>query len=151
MSDKAKELGVPLMKSLLDMLSLDRRPPTGKLPTKGFLTDLLLDFLAKPDANDINLIKTPPPSSQQNAMTEYISEEDNESEAEDEALNNMPTDAELKKWVDAYVACFSMDKATAKHAIQTASDKFEMNLIKKRPVIMNLLREAVLKAEKETE
>ena len=51
----------------------------------------------------------------------------------------MPTDSQLRKWVKAYVSCFNLDKATTKHAIETASDKFGVNLNTKKTKIKMLL------------
>jgi hypothetical protein len=47
----------------------------------------------------------------------------------------------LRRWVKAYVACFNMDKATIRHAIQTASDKFGVNLASKKEILKQLLTE----------
>lgn len=49
--------------------------------------------------------------------------------------------AALRRWVKAYVACFNMDKATVKHAIETASDKFGVNLASKKDILKLLLTE----------
>ncbi|KAI2512172.1 hypothetical protein MHU86_2259 [Fragilaria crotonensis] len=51
------------------------------------------------------------------------------------------SDKALRRWVKAYIACFNMDKATIRHAIQTASDKFGVNLASKKEVLKQLLTE----------
>jgi hypothetical protein len=56
---------------------------------------------------------------------------------------NKSVDAPLKKWVNAYINCFNLDKATAKHAIETVSDKFGTDMSDKKSEIMDLLREAM--------
>lgn len=53
----------------------------------------------------------------------------------------MPEDEVLRSWVRAYVACFNMDKATTKHAIVTCSEKFGLDLSKKKSYIKQLLAE----------
>eukprot|EP00568_Trieres_chinensis_P005106 CAMPEP_0183298668 /NCGR_PEP_ID=MMETSP0160_2-20130417/5629_1 /TAXON_ID=2839 ORGANISM="Odontella Sinensis, Strain Grunow 1884" /NCGR_SAMPLE_ID=MMETSP0160_2 /ASSEMBLY_ACC=CAM_ASM_000250 /LENGTH=56 /DNA_ID=CAMNT_0025460765 /DNA_START=32 /DNA_END=202 /DNA_ORIENTATION=- len=53
----------------------------------------------------------------------------------------MPSDKALRKWVRAYVRCFNLDKATTKHAIETASDKFGVDLTEKKTRIKELLTE----------
>jgi hypothetical protein len=52
-------------------------------------------------------------------------------------------DSPLKKWVKAYINCFNLNKATAKHAIETVSDKFGTDMSDKKSEIMDLLREAM--------
>jgi chemotaxis protein histidine kinase CheA len=79
-------------------------------------------------------------------------EEAEEEEAEDEEkekgdddddapLSKQPTDQALRRWVKAYIACFNMDKATIKHALETASDKFGVDLSEKKQKIKQILTE----------
>lgn len=60
-------------------------------------------------------------------------------EPKTKAGTKMPTDSQLRKWVKAYVGCFNLDKATTKHAIETASDKFGVDLNTKKTKIKMLL------------
>jgi hypothetical protein len=53
----------------------------------------------------------------------------------------MPTEEVLRAWVRAYVACFNLDKATTKHAIITCSEKFGVDMSKKKQHIKQLLAE----------
>jgi len=72
-------------------------------------------------------------------------EEDEEEEEEKEEVGEgsrgkkMPTKRELRKFVKAYVTCFSMEKTTSKHLIQTASDKFDVDVSSKKKDILELL------------
>lgn len=68
-----------------------------------------------------------------------------ESEDEDEVVDGvtLPSAKKLKKWVEAYVTCFSLEKATTNHAIETASDKFGVDLVCKKEKIKELLAEAM--------
>ena len=50
-----------------------------------------------------------------------------------------PSDAALRQWVQSYVACFDMSTVTAKHAIETASEKFGVNLHDRRDLIREFL------------
>lgn len=50
-----------------------------------------------------------------------------------------PSDAALRQWVKAYIVCFDMNRATTKHAIQTASEKFGLDLSGKKDTIKELL------------
>jgi glutamyl/glutaminyl-tRNA synthetase len=80
-------------------------------------------------------------------LAEDKEEEDKEidkEEKDDRVENNEPkqiTDKALRRWVQAYVACFNMDKATIKHAMETASDKFGINLKGKKAKIRQFLTE----------
>jgi hypothetical protein len=52
-----------------------------------------------------------------------------------------PTEEVLRAWVRSYVACFNLDKATTKHAIITCSEKFGVDMSKKKQHIKQLLAE----------
>ena len=155
MGEKLRNVAIPLIKSFLDLLNLNRRPPTGKLPTRGFLSGLLLDFLASPNANDMNLLNRGDNSASTLQKREESEEKEDKNSDEDNSNSNsnnsdedkMPSEEQLQEWVRAYVKCFSMDKATAKHALETASDKFAVNLVSKRPMIMKMLKEEVQKSK----
>jgi len=77
---------------------------------------------------------------QEDSETENEMDVDSEEESEEEVVN-MPTDKLLRKWVRAYVNCFNLDKATTKHAIETASDRFGVDLTGKKARIKELLTE----------
>jgi adenylate cyclase class IV len=50
-----------------------------------------------------------------------------------------PSDEALRQWVKAYIVCFDMNSATTKHAIQTASGKFGVDLSGKKNTIKEML------------
>jgi hypothetical protein len=56
----------------------------------------------------------------------------------------IPSAKQLRKWVNAYVTCFDLDKCNAKHAIQTASEKFKVDLNVKKNVLMEMLKDAIV-------
>lgn len=70
-------------------------------------------------------------------------EEEDETEEFNSMGEKLPTDKSLRNWVMSYVKCFNLDKVTTKHAIETASDKFGVNLIEKKARIKELLSEEI--------
>ncbi|KAL3929332.1 MAG: hypothetical protein SGBAC_012257 [Bacillariaceae sp.] len=50
-----------------------------------------------------------------------------------------PSDAAIRQWVQAYVTCFDMSAATAKHAMETASAKFGVNLTDRKDLIREFI------------
>jgi hypothetical protein len=60
MISKAEKLSLPLLKSFCDILCLDRRPIQGKVPNKNMLIDRLLDFLAEPTPDGIDVEASSP-------------------------------------------------------------------------------------------
>jgi len=75
---------------------------------------------------------------------EYESNSDDEMEIDETPSSNtktpkMPSDSKLREWVKAYVGCFNLDKATTKHALETASDKFGVDMNNKKTKIKMLL------------
>ena len=77
------------------------------------------------------------------AKEESSDEEDEDDMLEDVDGQKVPTDKALRRWVKAYVRCFNLDKATTKHAMETASDKFGVDLKPKKQRIKELLTEAM--------
>jgi hypothetical protein len=55
----------------------------------------------------------------------------------------MPTDKEIKEWVEHYVGCFNLNMVTTNHALTTAGDKFQCNMMDKKPMIKELLKDAI--------
>ena len=138
---------------------------------KDTLIDRLLDFLGAPDEKYLKSSKkkkttpkkrkvgtskspTPKKKKMRKEIAKKTKQEEkikNESETEDEMdveseqsedeNPQMPTDKMLRKWVRAYVNCFNLDKATTKHAIETASDRFGVDLNEKKTRIKELLTE----------
>lgn len=70
---------------------------------------------------------------------------DSETDAPKIYKGTMPDDEALREWVKAYVACFNLDKATTKHAMETASDKFDVDLTEKKAQIKEFLTDEMMK------
>lgn len=161
MATKAFKLKVGEIKSLCDFFMVDRSTGGGKGLTKEDLVDRLLDFLGAPDVKYTKAYSkkrsekvsrnkkgsTKKSGGSKDDGNEDVEDEDNETEEEkeedeeDKQTGKMPNDKALRKWVKAYVTCFNLDKATTKHAIETASDKFGVNLASKKALIKELLTE----------
>mmetsp|Transcript_28222 Transcript_28222/g.39710 ORF Transcript_28222/g.39710 Transcript_28222/m.39710 type:complete len:328 (-) Transcript_28222:211-1194(-) len=145
MSVKAFKLKLPEIKNLCDMFDVDR----SKNPTKEDLIDRLLDFLGTPDEKLTKSFAKQKSKSEKISKKEPAStkKEKNEKKEKDSGKDGtiikgkMPTDKQLRKWVQAYVRCFDLDKATTKHAIVTASDKFGTDLTSKKARIKEMLAE----------
>ena len=159
MSTKAYKLTIPLIKKLCDLFHVDRF----KLETKDALIDALLDFLGAPSEDQLKggqkrkkaaAASTSAASAKSNggkkkkkaaANTEVEEEEDEDNDDDDEdddaplKKGELPSDEALRKWVRAYVRCFNLEKATVKHAIATASDKFGVDVSKKKALLKELL------------
>jgi hypothetical protein len=123
----------------------------GKKPlNKEETVDKLLDFLGEPDVG-----LTTNNSSRENEAGVTTTKESGDGKRkvkkkpfEDpfDAIKNhpkggKPSDKALRQWAKAYVVCFDMDKATTKHAILTASDKFGVDLAPRKAKIKEMLAE----------
>jgi flagellar biosynthesis GTPase FlhF len=160
MSVRAFKLSIPALKKICDVFDIDRTKKT----SKDDLVDCLLDFLGAPDAKLTNTkkvdskpkAKTPKQAKKKKAKKQEESEEEDsqekeESEEESEQKDSddkvekgkMPSDKALRKWVHAYVACFNLEKATTKHALETASDRFGVDLSSKKDLLKELLTDAL--------
>lgn len=143
---------------MCDLFDIDRSAGAGEKPDKEFFVDKLLDFLAEPDKK---LTKTWIKNNKKKAAAakkekevskkpkKKVEEESDVDEEEDEMFEEvdgkkLPTDKALKRWVKAYVRCFNLDKATTKHAMETASDKFGVDLSDKKGRLKELLTEAMV-------
>ena len=140
---------LPLIKSLCEVFQVNR----GSAPLKKKeIIQLLLTFLSSPDPGmtipaEGKRRGRKPGSKNKKKVVKIYDDDDDMGESEDngkiETEGGSPTNSQLKKWVKAYVNCFNLDKATAKHAVQTASDKFDVDLTERKGEIMDLLREAM--------
>jgi TATA-binding protein-associated factor Taf7 len=157
MSVRAYKLSIPALKRICDVFDVDRTKKT----TKDDLIDCLLDFLGNPDIKLTNAEKadgkTKAMSSKQAnkkmSKEEEDSDEDGSDEDEEESEQNnasdedekgkMPSDKALRKWVRAYIACFNLEKVTTKHALETVSDKFGVDLSSKKDQLKELLTDAL--------
>jgi hypothetical protein len=154
MSIKAFKLTIPLVKKLCDFFHVDRF----KLENKDALIDALLDFLGAPSEDQLKKATKKEAAAaaaaakssggkkkkKAAASTERDDvEEDDESDEDEEDVplkkGELPSDEALRKWVRAYVRCFNLKKATVKHAITTATDKFGVDVSKKKGLIKELL------------
>jgi len=159
---KAAKLKLPLLKAFFDLLGLDRSPVNGKPQLKGELADNLWDFLADPDEEIVckksekkkrgrpAKVKTDDEeagkkTTKKKRKKNEVVESEEESDDEEEDKDGKPSAKKLQKWVKAYVTCFNLDKATGKHAVQTASDKFGVDMSDRKKDIMDILKEAMLK------
>lgn len=166
MKVRAQKMTVPLLKTICDIFDVDRQPEAGRavLDKEGII-DKLLTFLASPDVKLTNrgkpktkkrgrpsISKSPKPKkSKKSEVAEEVDVDDEEMEEEVNYENDeeedadgtpgkkMPSKKELRKFVKAYVTCFSMEKTTTKHLIQTASDKFDVDVASKKKDILELL------------
>jgi hypothetical protein len=146
MSGKAFKLTIPQIKKLCDVFHVDRT----KLENKDVLVDALLDFLGAPSEDQLKGAKkqaskkkkaTSSSTTERDDVVKKDEPEEDDDEDDDVPLKTgqLPSDDALRKWVRAYVRCFNLKKATIKHAIATASDKFGVDVSKKKALIKVLL------------
>lgn len=148
MAQKAYKLKKNEIKTLCDVFDIDRSPAS---IDKDELIERLCDFLSAPDPK---LTKAGPSSTKPKKKTtkkkkkkEEEETDDEESEEEEQVVEaikvdgEIPSDKKLRKWVKAYLACHNTDKVTINHAIETASDKFGVDMSEKRKTIKIMMTE----------
>ena len=156
--EKARKISNPGLKNLCDFFDIDRSATDGEKVDKDFLVDRLLDFLADPSEeltktwikeNKKKAAAKKKKAAKAEAGKKKVAKEDSSDEEDKEDMfeevdgQKLPTDKALKRWVKAYVRCFNLDKATTKHAMETASDKFGVDLKPKKQRMKELLTEAM--------
>jgi hypothetical protein len=146
MGQKAYKLKIPQLKQLCDFFAIDR----SHKKDKDSLVDVLLDFLAAPSDDLLKKRKRGRPSrkDKKEEKQEYDDVVDEDEDQEDEkppkkAKGRMPSDAELRKWVRAYVRCHNMETSTIKEAISIASEKFGVDVSEKKSRMKEMLTEEV--------
>lgn len=156
MGTKAYKLLLAQVKSIIDLLRLDR----SEAKNKDELIDLLLDFLGEPqeeylvDEPKKRSRKSKGKAGKKKAGKESEDEEDEGGKgksgvAEDDYSDigdakveeGEPSDEMLRRWVRAYVRCHNMKKSTVKSALDLASDKFGVDLSDKKQRFKELLTE----------
>lgn len=142
MSQKAYKLVVRELKMLCDLFDIDRSPSS---IDKDELIERLLNFLSAPDAKMTNANTSGSTKDKKKKGKKKKEEEANEEKTDDEeeeaGEGELPTDKALKQFVKAYLVCFNPDKVTVSHALQTACDKFGVDLEEKKVFIKKLLTE----------
>ena len=156
--EKARKISNPGLKNLCDFFDIDRSATDGEKVDKDFLVDRLLDFLADPSEeltktwikeNKKKAAAKKKKAAKAEAGKKKVAKEESSDEEDEEDMfeevdgQKLPTDKALKRWVKAYVRCFNLDKATTKHAMETASDKFGVDLKPKKQRMKELLTEAM--------
>ena len=156
--EKARKISNPGLKNLCDFFDIDRSATDGEKVDKDFLVDRLLDFLADPSEeltktwikeNKKKAAAKKKKAAKAEAGKKKVAKEESSDEEDEEDMfeevdgQKLPTDKALKRWVKAYVRCFNLDKATTKHDMETASDKFGVDLKPKKQRMKELLTEAM--------
>jgi len=112
--------------------------------------DRLLDFLGAPHKDWLaSSVKEPStgkkstsnPVTKKKAAPKATTQSDYQKVKKAIATGKVPSEDVLRSWVRAYVACFNLDKATTKHAIITCSEKFGVDMSKRKQQIKQLLAE----------
>jgi len=164
MSQKAYKLTIANLKSLCELFDINV-----KAFDKDTLVDNLLDFLGSPNEK-LTKEKTPTPRKRgrprksdttspapaspskkaKTKKTKTNGEDDESSGAMEfnkadvmDGDGTEPSERKLKQWVQAYVTCFNLDKASVKHAIETASDKFGLDMSAHKGKIKGFLHDII--------
>jgi hypothetical protein len=158
---KAYKLNLAQLRRLCDFFQVDQSSEDDgkKSLTKDETVDRLLDFLGEPDESWVKAAETADDgkkkkkTNRSNAGTKTKKaataakrksvskkvQEDPFSLLKAHVKGDKPSDAALRQWVQAYVVCFDMDLATTKHAVQTASDKFGVDMAGRKKRIKEFL------------
>ena len=154
-STKAYKLRVGDVKRLCDLLAVDRNGRNDKTA----LVNALLDFVAVPGkealvqankrtaggrkrSSSSPLKKRPRRDSNEKDETQAAAASDSDESAyEEPSKGEMPSDSELRKWVQAFVRCYNMENVSLKVAIEIASDKFGVDIAPLKETLKILLTE----------
>jgi hypothetical protein len=160
MGQRAYKLKVADIKKLCDFFAIDRSG--GK--DKDTLVDILLDFLGQPGEKGLkHKGGSTKKKKQSRKSVEEEESSDNETESEDsdvrpkkgkppakkmktskgKSKSRMPSDGELRRWVNAYILCHNMEKSTLKHALEIAGEKFGVNLTSEKQKLKQFLADAL--------
>lgn len=126
-----------MLKKLCDLFAVDR----AKINDKDGLIEVLLDFLGEPSEDKLKgkgKKEKEGAASSKKESSKKIEKEDSDEEIEE---GKMPTEKQLRQWVRAYVQCFNTSKATLKHAMGIAEEKFGVSLAEKKEQIKEILAE----------
>lgn len=162
MGQRAYKLKVSDIKRLCDFFAIDR----SGAKDKDTLVDALLDFLGEPGENLLKHKGGLKGSAQKKRKSRKDDDEDQESDDETESEDyerkpkkikpspksktskakgraRMPSDGELRRWVNAYIMCHNMEKSTLKHAMEIAGEKFGVDLSSQKAKLKQFLAEAL--------
>lgn len=144
-------MNIAQIRKLCHFFHIDYKGDGKKPLNKDETIDKLLDFLGEPDvgltveessAETKKVVEKK--SAKKSVAAKQISVKNMPLVDPFDAIKNhpkgeTPSDKALRQWAKAYVVCFDMDKATTKHAILTASDKFGVDLSPRKAKIKEML------------
>jgi hypothetical protein len=143
-------MNIAQIRKLCHFFHVDHKGEGKKPLNKEGTVEKLLDFLGEPDVGltvDEPSEATKAPKSTTttagtvNRKVKKKPSEDSFDVIKTHTKGEKPSDEALRQWAKAYVVCFDMDKATTKHAILTASDKFGVDLAPRKAKIKEMLAE----------
>lgn len=160
MGQRAYKLKVSDIKKICDFLGIDR----SGVKDKDTFVDILLDFLGEPGDKLLKFKEESRKNKRKSQAVEDDDDSDDETESEDSEVRpkkgkpspkksksskksksktRMPTDGELRRWVNAYILCHNMEKSTLKHALEIAGEKFGVNLTSEKAKLKQFLADAL--------
>lgn len=133
------------------MVAVDK----SEMKDKEALVEGVLDFFSEPDEGMLKhkgskkaaaaaaKKKDAPKKKADKTKKTKEAKETDDSELEDVEVEEgkEPDETQLRKWVRAYVRCFDTSKATLKHAMGVAEDKFGVALKDKKDLMKKLMTE----------
>jgi len=138
MGAPAEEQTKGFVKGVYGVVKVERKTPTKKRKVD-------LEGSASPKATKIRFSRKRRAQRVRESSGDETETREN-SDSEDvfdynEETDTMPSVKKLRTWVRAYITCFNLDKATTKHAVETASDKFGVDMGKMKGAIKKILAE----------
>jgi hypothetical protein len=143
-------MNIAQIRKLCQFFCVDYKGEGKKPLNKEETVDRLLDFLGEPDVGltvdeSFEETKTEKKSTKTSGTPKSKDKKKPLGDPFDAIKNypkgEKPNDRALRQWAKAYVVCFDMDKATTKHAILTASEKFGVDLAPRKDKIKEMLAE----------
>jgi hypothetical protein len=145
-------MNIAQIRKLCHFFHVDHKGEGTKSLNKEETVDKLLDFLGEPDVG-LTVDESSKETKAEKTTTKTggsAKKEVKKKPLEDpfDAIKNhpkgeRPSDKALRQWAKAYVVCFDLDKATTKHAILTASEKFGVDLAPRKAKIKEMLAEVM--------
>lgn len=150
------KLPVPQVTKLANFFCVEVRGEDGKTLHKDDMVENLLEFLSEPDkglcVDPAELKKTKKAAPKKNKKknvkkkTAAIRKAASKKAVEDpfaalkaHEKGTKPTAKVMRQWAKAYTVCFDLDSATTKHAINTASERFGVDMAPQKAKVKEYL------------
>jgi len=145
-TNKCMSLDLKIIKHIMDLFDIDRSSKTGGVKKDELIQRMFTWFQCPKEELTAHYGKKKrkkAPAQTKKRKPSKKAKVDNASDDESDDGSGTPSNSELKKWMDMYIQCVNLDETTVGMFVTAASSKFGVDLSEKKPLLKQLLADAL--------